>query len=136
MTQIQPMAFNAFDIEVPTSTMTPISLEGMAPGIESSSEGLQFVDDAHLEVLLTVEWDPNVTPGRRFAHTRLGPDEHPLHSELIEAEALIGLSGGRQLLRGNTHVGPGRVEKMTLEVWQDSDAPVRVRRAALVLHSL
>ncbi len=79
--------------------------------------------------MLTVEWDIEHTDGSRFAHTAI-PDEHPLHSEAINAAVLAALSGGRQLLRENTIFAPGEVDHVSFEVWHDARRPVVVRGAA------
>jgi len=97
--------------------------------------GVTFQSRGWYEVLLTVAWDPANTSGRRFAHTKI-PDQHPLHSEAIEAEVVVQLSGGRQLLRGNTVFEPGGVERIVLEVWHDASEPVTVKEASLEIRPL
>lgn len=127
--------FSCDGVEVPNGRMFPVELGGSAPGIVVGPGVLRFSVAAWVEVLLMVQWDAAVTGGRRFAHSAVRPDGYPLHSEAIEADVLVELSGGRQLLRGNTRVGPGWVEEMSLEVWQDSGVPVGVSEASLVVRS-
>ena len=117
-------------------TPLPLVLEGLAlPGVDSSDGGIHFGRVAWLEVLLAVEWDPQETAGTRFSHTRI-PDEEPLHSEAIAAAVLIQLSGGRQLLRGNTVFGLDHTGKVVLEVWHDSPRPVQVLSGELRVREL
>src|SRR4051794_23630782 len=88
---------------VPSGELTRLSLElrdESGVGARVNGDEIVFEVAGVYEVLLTVEWDPNVSEGRRFAHTAI-PDSHPLHSEAIEAELLAALSNGKQLLRGN-----------------------------------
>ena len=88
-----------------------------------------------LEVLLTVDWRPSNRFGTRFAHTAI-PDEHPLHSEAIDAGVLVDLSRGRRLLHGNSMFGPERTDRIDLEVWQDSGTPTDIRAASLEIRAL
>jgi hypothetical protein len=59
-----------------------------------------------------------------------------LHSEAINAAVLAQLSGGKQLLRGNTIFEPGRVDHLTLEVWHDAPQAVEILGASLVVRDL
>lgn len=103
--------------------------------LELSADGIHFVHPGSFEVLLTVEWDPENADGHRFSHTKI-PDHHPLHSEAIEAPVLNELSGGRQLLRGNSVFGSDGLSCIQLEVWHDAPEPVEIRRAELVVRRL
>jgi hypothetical protein len=82
-----------------------------------------------------VEWGSANRLGRRFSHTAI-PDRHPLHSEAIEADVLVEISGGMQLLRGNSWFGPTGVDRIQLEVWQDSGGPVDLDTASLEIRPL
>ena len=62
--------------------------------------------------------------------------EHPLHSEAIGAGVLVDLSDGKQLLRGNTVCGPKGVDRIQLEVWQDSGTSVDIETASLEIRPL
>lgn len=125
--------------EVPNRELIPLALRAPEPRVS----GLQVEDDHSIhvegcgwfEVLLTVQWDPSNVDGHRFAHTAI-PDDHPLHSEAIEADVLAALSGGRQLLRGNTWFQPDAVSNIRLEVWQDSGATVEIQNASLGIRPL
>jgi hypothetical protein len=65
------------------------------------------------------------------------PDTHPLHSEAIEADVLVALSNGKQLLRGNSVFDPSTsARSIALEVWQDSGETVTVHRARLGVRPL
>ncbi|MCA1842466.1 MAG: hypothetical protein LC792_04615 [Actinobacteria bacterium] len=113
-----------------------LSLQGPAlKGVVSSGQGIRFETVGWYEVLLAVEWDPLDTEGTRFSHTRI-PGQEPLHSEAINAEVLMQLSGGRQLLRGNTIFGLDHTREIVLEVWHDSPRPVRVRSGELRVRQL
>jgi hypothetical protein len=119
-------------------TLTPLPLlpvDGGIDGVTAVGSSIEVEIEGWFEVLMRVEWDPTNRAGHRFAHTALA-DGHPLHSEAIEAEVLAELNGGRQLLRGNTLFRPGRVDRLTLEVWQDTVVPVTVCAAALELRFL
>jgi hypothetical protein len=112
-------------------TMVRLSKQdGHISGVDKDEGGIRFGRTGWFEVLLTVDWDVTNRRGHRFSHTAL-PDQHPLHSEAIEADVLAELSDGRQLLRGNGLFGPTSIDRITLEVWQDSGIPVRVERASL-----
>jgi hypothetical protein len=107
-----------------------------APGLHVDEQGfVTFAPTGWFEVLLTVEWGSANRVGRRFSHTSI-PDRHPLHSEAIEADVLIDISGGKQLLRGNALFGPKGVDRIQLEVWRDSGAPVNVDTASLEIRPL
>lgn len=73
--------------------------------------------------------------GTSFSHTTI-PGQEPLHSEAINADVLAQLSDGRHLLRGNTIFGPERTSSLVLEVWQDSDRPIVVAKAGLMVREL
>jgi hypothetical protein len=103
--------------------------------VDSVDGGLRFTVRCWYEVMMTVGWDPADDRGHRFSHTSV-PDQHPLHSEAIEARVLNALSDGEQLLRGNTVFTPDRIDRLRLEVWQDSGGAVMVRRASLVVRRL
>ena len=93
---------------IPSGTSTRLHLAPVGEqmtGVETEGEAIVFHVAGWFEVLLTVEWDPNFRSGHRFAHTAI-PDSHPLHSEAIDARVLGALSGGRQLLHGNTISNP------------------------------
>jgi len=49
---------------------------------------------------------------------------------------LARISQGRQLLRGNCLFGPDRTTCLVLEVWHDSDGPVEVAHAGLIVREL
>jgi len=85
--------------------------------------------------LLTVDWGSTNRFGTRFSHTAI-PDGHPLHSEAIDAGVLVDLSDGKQLLRGNTMFGPKGVDRIQLEVWQDSGTSLDVENASLEIRPL
>ncbi len=123
---------------VPPRRMTPLRLSMDAPplkGVVSSGPGIRFETVGWYEVLLAVEWDPHDQEGTRFSHTRI-PGQEPLHSEAISAAVLTQLSGGRQLLRGNTIFGLDHTLEIVLEVWHDSPRPVTVRRGELRIRML
>src|SRR6266542_4461877 len=117
-------------------TALTLTLQGPPlPGVKASGQGICFERMTWLEVLLAVEWDPHDTEGTRFSHTRI-PDQEPLHSEAIDAAVLVQLSGGRQLLRGNTIFGLDNTSEVILEVWHDSPRPVDVRSGELRVREL
>jgi hypothetical protein len=125
-------------VKVEPNSLTPLRLEAIdgVPGeFRPTDEGVKFVEAGWYEILLTVEWDPDVLEGTRFSHTKI-PDDHPLHSEAIDASVLSRISGGRQLLRGNSIFGKEGLDEITLEVWHDADEPVEVRRAELAVRKL
>lgn len=125
-------------VDVPSSKLCRLHLEPVdrkIGDVESAGGGLRFTDRCWFEILMTVAWDTRNEVGHRFAHTSV-PDQHPLHSEAIEARVLNELSEGKQLLRGNTVFTPGSMDTLMLEVWQDSGESVTVRRASLVARRL
>ena len=126
-------------VQVPDRHLTPLRLmptDARLAGLDVDDEGVvSFSSKGWFEVLLTVEWGSANRLGRRFSHTAI-PDRHPLHSEAIEADVLIDISGGEQLLRGNTLFGPKGVDRIQLEVWQDSGGPVDVDAASLEIRPL
>jgi hypothetical protein len=112
-------------------TAVRLSLDGPPlKGVVSSGPGIRFETIGWYEVLLAVQWDPHDETGTRFAHTRI-PGQEPLHSEAINAAVLLSLSGGRQLLRGNTIFGLDHTEEIVLEdetTLPDLVAPARRHR--------
>jgi hypothetical protein len=117
-------------------TALKLSLQGpQLKGIVTSGPGICFETVGWYEVLLAVEWDPHDERGTRFSHTLI-PGEEPLHSEAIDAAVLAQLSGGRQLLRGNTVFGLDHTREIVLEVWHDSPMPVEVRSGELRVRQL
>ena len=126
-------------VQVPDRHLTLLRLlptDARLARLDVDEEGVvTFSVVGWFEVLLTVEWDSANRSGRRFSHTAI-PDRHPLHSEAIEADVLIEISGGKQLLRGNTLFGPKGVHRIQLEVWQDSGAPVDIENASLEIRPL
>lgn len=109
--------------------------DGDLSGVEAKDGGIEFGLGGWFEVLLTVDWGPSNRYGTRFAHTAI-PDGHPLHSEAIDAGVLVELSGGKQLLRGNSMFGPKGTNRIDLEVWQDSGSPLDIRDASLEIRPL
>jgi hypothetical protein len=125
-------------VDVPNAQLTTLPLTkqvGELPGVQADDGGVKFRIAGQFEVLLTVAWDRANREGHRFAHTAL-PDEHPLHSEEIEADVLADISEGRQLLRGNGLFGPDSVDRITLGAWQNSGTSVRVEHASLEIRPL
>ena len=125
-------------VDVPNAQLTTLPLTtqvGELPGVQADDVGVKFRIAGQFEVLLTVAWETAKREGHRFAHTAL-PDEHPLHSEAIEADVLADISKGRQLLRGNALFGPDSVDRITLGVWQNSGTSVRVEHASLEIRPL
>ena len=125
-------------VDVPSSKLYRLHLEPVGRQlsyVETAGGGLRFTDRCWFEILMTVAWDTSNHAGHRFAHTSV-PDQHPLHSEAIEARVLNELSQGEQLLRGNTVFAPGSTDTLMLEVWQDSGESVTVHRASLVARRL
>lgn len=122
---------------VPPGAMTTMTLEQQdaSPHVHSTDKGIEFDTHGWYEVLLRVDWDPDVTDGTRFAHTKI-PDQEPLHSEAINADVLARISEGRQLLRGNSLFGPDRTTCLLLEVWHDATDPVTVKYAEIVVREL
>jgi len=56
--------------------------------------------------------------------------------DCTDAGVLVDLSDGKQLLRGNTMFGPKGVDRIQLEVWQDSGTSVGVETASLEIRPL
>jgi hypothetical protein len=126
-------------VDVPSGELTQLHLVPVGEQLNRAAvdgDQIVFTVAGWYEVLLTVEWDPRVTKGRRFSHTAI-PDSHPLHSEAIEADVLAALSDGKQLLRGNTVFDPETsASSIALEVWQDSGGEVTVHQARLGIRPL
>jgi hypothetical protein len=123
---------------VPPRRMTPLRLSPNGPplpAVVSSGDGVRFETVGWYEVLMAVEWDRHDSEGTRFSHTRI-PGQEPLHSEAINAAVLVQLSGGRQLLRGNTVFGLDHTLELVLEVWHDSPRPVGVHSGELRIRAL
>ncbi len=123
---------------VPDRHLTRVPLEPTdadVAGIVAKGGGIEFGVAGWFEVLLMVDWGPSNRYGTRFSHTAI-PDEHPLHSEAIDAGVLVDLSAGKQLLRGNSMFGPKGVDRIDLEVWQDSGSFLDVRDASLEIRPL
>jgi hypothetical protein len=123
---------------VPSRSLTPLRLaptNDRIPGVETHEGGVSFKGTGWFEVLLTVDWGSTNRFGTRFSHTAI-PDGHPLHSEAIDAGVLVDLSDGKQLLRGNTMFGPKGVDRIQLEVWQDSGTSLDVETASLEIRPL
>jgi hypothetical protein len=117
-------------------TRLPLETDTASSHLHYEAErGIVFDTQGWYEVLLRVEWDPRETTGTRFAHTKI-PDNEPLHSEAINAEVLARISGGRQLLRGNSVFGLDHTTSIVLEVWHDADKPVEISHAELVVREL
>ena len=125
-------------VQVPDRRLTRLPLDStdaQLSGIDVNDDGIAFGVTGWFEVLLTVDWGPSNRYGTRFSHTAI-PDGHPLHSEAIDAGVLVDLSQGKQLLRGNSMFGPERVNRIELEVWQDSGTSLDIRHASLELRPL
>jgi hypothetical protein len=125
-------------LSIATNKLTAVPLTAPIDGSEHvglTDVGIVFHTPGWYEVLMAVEWDPAAIDGTRFSHTKI-PGQEPLHSEAINAAVLAQLSGGRQLLRGNTLFGPDRTTRLVLEVWQDSGQPVAVRSAEIIVREL
>jgi hypothetical protein len=126
-------------VDIPSGELTRLHLVPVGEHLKGAAvdgDQIVFTVAGWYEVLLTVEWDPSATKGRRFSHTAI-PDSHPLHSEAIEADVLAALSDGKQLLRGNTLFDPDTsASSIALEAWQDSGAEVTVRAARLGIRPL
>lgn len=123
---------------VPNERLTPIPLSalvGISDHVGYADDGVVFRTDGWYEILLEVDWDPSVRRGTRFSHTNI-PGQEPLHSEAIAADVLADISGGKQLLRGNSVFGPNRTTRLVLEVWQNSGQAVEIRSAALTVREL
>jgi hypothetical protein len=137
MQQLAHFALTA-PAHVPGRSLTPLRLaptNDRIPGVETHEGGVSFKGTGWFEVLLTVDWGSTNRFGTRFSHTAI-PDGHPLHSEAIDAGVLVDLSDGKQLLRGNTMFGPKGVDRIQLEVWQDSGTSVGVETASLEIRPL
>jgi hypothetical protein len=125
-------------VELESGQLTPVPLSTAVP----QAEDVDYVDgeivfrsEGWYEILLEVVWDPEARRGTRFSHTAV-PGQQPLHSEAISAAVLADISGGRQLLRGNTLFGPERTASLVLEVWQDSGEVVELKAAAITVRGL
>ncbi|MGQ0846692.1 MAG: hypothetical protein ACT4QF_21430 [Sporichthyaceae bacterium] len=119
-------------------SMTTVSLVRRNTGsdhVQCRDGRVAFRTVGWYEVLMTVEWDPTVRGGTRFSHTMVS-DHEPLHSEAIDADVLISLNGGRQLLRGNSIFGLSCTAQLELGVWQDSGEAIDLRGAQLVVREL
>jgi hypothetical protein len=125
-------------ITVPPRRLTSLELRDPVPGCPHAhvdGTGVHFDAEGWFEVLLRVAWATDDDSGTRFCHTKI-PDQEPLHSEAISAAVLAQLSGGQQLLRGNSLFGPDRTTCLVLEVWHDAEAAVKVDEAELILREL
>jgi hypothetical protein len=125
-------------IEVESSRLTAVPLSRPvrpAEDVDYVDGVIVFRSEGWYEILLEVDWDPETRRGTRFSHTSI-PGQQPLHSEAISAGALADISGGKQLLRGNTLFGPDRTTGLALEVWQDSGDVVELKAAALTVREL
>jgi len=123
---------------VPNQRLVPVVLSPSptpSAHVHYADDGVVFDTDGWYEILLRVDWDTDNTMGTRFSHTKI-PDQEPLHSEAINGSVLVELSGGKQLLRGNSLFGPNRTTSLVLEVWQDSGGPLDVTYAELVVREL
>jgi hypothetical protein len=128
----------AAPVTVQPGHLTPLRLTkpgDCSPKVDLTDDGVVFCTEGWYEVLMEVHWDAANRAGTRFSHTKI-PGQEPLHSEAINAEVLAQLSDGRQLLRGNTIFGPDRTSCLVLEVWQDSDQPIVVEKAGLIVREL
>jgi hypothetical protein len=129
----------AASVPVPDRVMTAVPLVLIGDGSRhlrsSGNGGISFVTRGWYEVLLKVGWSRRSDDGHRFSHTKV-PGQEPLHSEAIDAGVLAQLSGGQQLLRGNSLFGPGWAEELGLEVWQDSGQPLDVETAEITVRDL
>jgi hypothetical protein len=125
-------------IEVESSRLMAVPLSTPvrpAEDVDYVDGVIVFRSEGWYEILLEVDWDPETRRGTRFSHTSI-PGQQPLHSEAISAGALADISGGKQLLRGNTLFGPERTTGLALEVWQDSGNVVELKAAALTVREL
>lgn len=125
-------------VEIASGRLAPVPLSRPDAG----TEDVEYVDgvvvfrsEGWYEILLEVEWDPGIRRGTRFSHTPV-PGQEPLESEAIDAAVLADISGGKQLLRGNTLFGPERTAALALEVWHDAGETVEVRSAAITVREL
>jgi hypothetical protein len=134
---LEGIVFRSPKVTVPARTLHQVRLEcdGPAGELQSVDGGVTFSQRGWYEVLLSVEWSATNIEGTRFAHTAV-PDQHPLHSEAINAAVLAALSSGRQLLRGNTIFVPGEADHISLEVWHDAAEPIDLHDASLEIRNL
>jgi hypothetical protein len=119
-------------------TMTALSLVSVGPTPEDiaiRNGHLCFQRIGWYEVLLRVAWDPAVTTGTRFSHSKI-PGQQPLHSEAIDAAVLTEISNGEQLLRGNTVFGHDHTSELVLECWHDAPTAVAITEADLTVREL
>ena len=124
-------------VSVPPRRLSKLLLEqrDVSPHVRSDNGGVVFQVEGWYEVLLRVDWSITNRDGTRFAHTKI-PDQEPLHSEAINATVLADISGGRQLLRGNSLFGPDRTTCLALEVWHDAPEPIEIEYGELVVREL
>jgi hypothetical protein len=125
-------------LEIESAGLTAVPLSARLPradDIDCVDGVVVFRAEGWYEILLAVEWDPEARRGTRFSHTTV-PGQQPLHSEAVSAGVLAAISGGRQLLRGNTLFGPERTDRLALEVWQDSGEVVELKSAAITVREL
>ena len=132
------IALRATAVDIRPGILKPIYLEPDGPlpaWLSVENRQITFTTRGWYEVLLTVEWDPANVDGTRFAHTAI-PDDHPLHSEAVDAAVLGTISAGRQVLRGNTVFDPDGPHQVSLEVWHDAPNSIVVGTAALDIRVL
>jgi hypothetical protein len=131
------VSFRSASLVIPPKTLHKVPLRSTTDDSRYAArdDGIAFCQRGWFEILLAVSWDPTNTEGTRFSHTAI-TDQHPLHSEAINAGVLVQLSDGKQLLRGNTIFEPGRIDHVTLEVWHDASAPVEIIEASLDVRDL
>jgi hypothetical protein len=125
-------------VELQPRTMTRLDLVPTGDGqdeIVVRSGSLCFQRVGWYEVLLRVDWDPAVTAGTRFSHSKI-PGQQPLHSEAIDAAVLAQISNGQQLLRGNTVFGHDHTSELVLECWHDAPTAVAITQAELTVREL
>jgi hypothetical protein len=125
-------------VYIESAQLTPVALSGSVPRTEDVDcvDGVVvFRSEGWYEILLEVDWDPEARRGTRFSHTAVR-GQQPLHSEAVSAGVLAAISGGKQLLRGNTLFGPERTASLALEVWQDSGDVVELKAAAITVREL
>ena len=106
-----------------------------SPHCHTEDGAIHFDTEGWYEVLLAVRWAPGHPEGTRFSHTHI-PDQEPLHSEAIAADVLYAISGGKQLLRGNSLFGPDRTTCLRLEVWHDAHSSIELGTASLTIREL
>jgi hypothetical protein len=115
------MIFELHDpVLIQPNTLTALS-------INSGHDTIRVNVRAWYDVWMMVQWDESATNGTRFAHTKFLNGNPPLHSEAINADVLSKISGGKQILRGNTIISPE--DEFSLEVWHDSEYPVEIKNA-------